>query len=64
MAVLYTNPAISGAVVASSLKISLPTANSLIEDFTRLGILKEVTGSKRNRLFVFSDYMNLFQSKK
>jgi Fic family protein len=64
MAVLYTNPAVSGAVVASSLKISPPTANSLIEDFMRLGILKEVTGSKRNRLFVFSDYMKLFQSKK
>ncbi|MGD0339600.1 MAG: Fic family protein [Bacteroidota bacterium] len=64
MTLLYTHPAVSGAVVSITLKVSLPTANSLIDDFVRLGILKEATGLKRNRLFVFNDYLSLFQSKK
>jgi Fic family protein len=64
MTLLYTSPKVSGAVVSSTLKVSLPTANSLINDFVRLGILKETTGLKRNRLFVFTEYLNLFQSKK
>jgi Fic family protein len=57
---LYTNPKVSGAMVSSKLAVSLPTANSLIDDFVKLGILKETTGLKRNRIFVFSDYLNLF----
>jgi Fic family protein len=58
---LYANPVVNGAIVSEKLNVSLPTANSLIDDFVRLGILKETTGLRRNRLFVFTDYMNLFK---
>jgi len=32
-----------------------------VDDFTRLKILTEVTGYKRNRLFTFEDYIKLFR---
>jgi len=63
MTLLYTSPAVNGVAVSKALKISLPTANALIDDFVGLGILKESTGLKRNRLFVFTEYLNLFQNK-
>jgi Fic family protein len=37
------------------------TASALIEDFVKLGILKEFTGQKRNRLFIFENYVRLFK---
>jgi len=58
---LYTNPAVSAATVAEKIDVSIPTANALIQDFVRLGILKELTGGKRNRLFYFEEYIKLFQ---
>lgn len=58
---LYTSPAVSSATVSKEIGVSIPTANALIQDFVRLGILKELTGGKRNRLFFFEDYLKLFQ---
>ncbi|MDD5217677.1 MAG: Fic family protein [Candidatus Omnitrophica bacterium] len=36
------------------------SANALIKDFQRLEILEEITSYKRNRLFMFKEYMALF----
>lgn len=57
---LYSEPIISANMVADFLKVSPATANSIIQDFVKLGILNEITGGKRNRLFGFTEYMNLF----
>lgn len=64
MTLLYNSPAVSSAFVAEKLGISVPTANALIQDFVQLGILRETTGAKRNRIFLFYDYLKLFQDKK
>ncbi|MBW7888543.1 MAG: Fic family protein [Bacteroidetes bacterium] len=61
VSLLYTSPIVSAADVVDKISISTPTANSLIKDFEALGILKKISGEKRNRLFVFSEYMALFQ---
>jgi Fic family protein len=58
---LYTQPIADSQDVVDAFSISLPTANRLIEDFVRLGILREITGFKRNRVFVFSKYVKLFE---
>lgn len=58
---LYTNPVVSASMVAERIKVSIPTANALIQDFLKLQILKELTGAKRNRLFFFAEYIKLFQ---
>lgn len=41
--------------------LSYKAANNLIADFESAGILKEVTGQTRNRLFVFEKYLALFR---
>jgi len=58
--VLYKNPIIDAKDVAQKLNIHIATANRLIKDFERLGILKELTGYKRNRIFAFEEYINIF----
>lgn len=57
---LYSNPIINSNEVSEFLKVTPATANSLIQDFITLGILKEITGGKRYRLFSFEEYLNLF----
>jgi Fic family protein len=58
---LYSSPAISVQDVVEELGISKPTANGIIRDFQQLGILKEQTGFKRNRIFIFEQYLDLFR---
>lgn len=57
---LYSRPITTAARVGNLLQVSPATANRFIKDFVNLGILKEDTGFKRNRIFVFSEYLNLF----
>jgi hypothetical protein len=47
--------------MAASLEVNISTALRLIDDFVRLGILRERTGFKRNRVFVFHEYVALFE---
>jgi len=58
---LYSKPIITPNEIAASLKINISTAHRLVQDFEKLGILKEQTGYKRNRIFVFENYLNLFK---
>lgn len=58
---LYGNPVVDSQDIAKELDINISTAHRLIEDFTRLKILKELTGFRRNRLFIFREYINLFE---
>lgn len=58
---LYSEPLITTNDAANALKINNATAARLIDDFVRLGILLEVTGFKRNRIFAFDDYIKLFR---
>lgn len=58
---LYSKPVITVADVTARLEVTKQTAHTLIQDFEKLGILKEQTGYKRNRIFVFENYLNLFE---
>lgn len=57
---LYRRPVVTVAEVARGLRVSAPTANALVADFERLGVLRELTGFARNRVFAFEAYLNLF----
>lgn len=61
MKYLYRKPVVSVQEIKEELKVSLPTANSLIADLVKLKILTEKTGFKRNREFEFTEYLNLFK---
>ena len=57
---LYSKPIVSSKETSTQLSVNPSTALRLIDDFIRLGILKELTGYKRNRVFVFNKYLQLF----
>lgn len=61
--VLYSLPIISANQIATALGISFASVTSLVKSFEGLGILEEITGYRRNRLFRFSEYLNLFSEK-
>ena len=58
---LYQTPMVSIKAVADLIEAQTNTAASLIDDFVKLGMLREFTGQKRNRLFIFEDYVRLFK---
>lgn len=61
MMLFFSAPILSIKSVSKELEISLSTADRLIKDFTKMGILKEITGFSRNRLFVMDEYLLLFK---
>ena len=58
---LYIKPVINAKKAAEVSGLSLPSSYKLIEDLERMKILHEITGSKRDRSFIFRDYIKLFQ---
>lgn len=59
---LFRYPIISIPEVKDRLQIAFGTANRLINEFVRLGILKEITARERNRLFAYTKYLDLLRS--
>lgn len=60
---LYAQPVIDVKWVTKMLGTTTNTAASLITDLVSYGVLVEVTGQKRNRLFIFKDYLDLFRGQ-
>jgi Fic family protein len=60
---LYTRPIIDAAKVADIIEKSNVTAYSLINTLVELNVLKEITGAKRKRIFIFKDYLDLFNGE-
>lgn len=58
---LFSQPAVNSKIIMNKFKITFNTANSLLNDLESLGILQEVTGFSRNRLFFAKAYLNLFK---
>lgn len=57
---LYTQPIIGVTKVEELLQKSSVTAYKLLADLERLDIIKEISGAQRNKLYVFKDYLDLF----
>ena len=57
---LYQSPVINIKTATQRLGTQTNTAAALIDDFVKLRILRELTGGKRNRLFIFDGYVRLF----
>ena len=57
---LYTQPIIEVTKVEELLQKSSVTAYKLLADLERLDIIKEISGAQRNKLYVFKDYLDLF----
>ena len=57
---LFRFPLVSVNLIAETLGVSFTSANRLIDRMVESGILVEGTGNARNRVFVYSQYINLF----
>lgn len=53
-------PLVRIKTVEQAIGITQPTATSLLESFVDLGILREVTGRTRYRVYQYDDYLDLF----
>lgn len=56
----YSTPMMTAADLTRRLGVTHPTANRLIGDLVRLGILSEVTGRQKGRSYAFDRYLDLF----
>ena len=63
MRYLYQHPMINAAKVSKIAEVSPASAYKLIADLERFGILKEITGSKRRKIYLFDIYLQLFNSR-
>jgi Fic family protein len=57
---LFQQPIINVNAAKDHLKVSYVAANGLIRELCELGVLSEVTGGSRNRVFRFGPYIELF----
>jgi Fic family protein len=60
--VLFRQPLVNSNWVQQHLDVTSPTANKALERLCELGILREVTGNKRNRTYRYDAYVDLFES--
>lgn len=61
MNALYQRPVINAARVGEAAGVSPASAYKLIADLEKFGILKEITGGKRGKMYAFNAYLKLFK---
>jgi len=56
----YLRPVTTSGSLAKSLDLSQATSDRILADLQQLGIVAEMTGQRRNRVFIFREYYQLF----
>jgi Fic family protein len=57
---LFSQPLVNAAWVERSIGVSQPTANAVLSRFEASGVLREITGQRRNRVYRYDAYLRLF----
>ena len=57
---LYQRPLLNAAVVARVTGLTPASSYKLLNDLIKLEILKEITGGKRGKVYIFEKYLDLF----
>ncbi len=57
---LYRQPMLSVKGVQEIIGVSYAAANNLVSRLVEIGILEEVSGRKRNRIFLYRPYVRIF----
>jgi Fic family protein len=58
---LFERPLISINLAAVMLGSTFPTASRLVSAFEELGIVREITGQRRSRVYRYELYLELFE---
>ena len=56
---LFEQPIIRSKDLTEALEISAQSCQTLVREFVKMKILREITGYKRNRIFIFASYLDL-----
>jgi len=64
LSALFSKPIVTVQDAMQMLTLSKPAANSLVHHFETIGILREITGKEKNRVFSLHEYVALFDSSK
>lgn len=59
---LLRTPFLSLTKAAKELHLSIPTITNAVQKLVEIGLLKELTGHSRNRLFVYTDYLAILKA--
>lgn len=57
---LFEKPIITISLAKEIMDVSYVTASSVVQQMEGLGVLKEITGQKRNKVFRYDPYISLF----
>ncbi len=60
---LYENPYSSIGDVSEAHNIGYDTASSYVSELVKLGILREMTGKRRDRFYQYEDYMKILRAE-
>ncbi|HZJ36443.1 MAG TPA: Fic family protein [Gillisia sp.] len=60
MEFLYQKPIVNAIKIVELTNVSQPTAYKILEELVSMSVLKEITGGKRGKVYVFDDYIKLF----
>lgn len=58
---LYQHPVTNAEKVRAATGLSLPSAYTLIELMESKGIVREITGAQRKRMYIYDEYLKLFR---
>ena len=54
-------PQVSASLLAKQLSVSLPTARGILNHMIGLGILEEISGKQRDKVYVYRKYLNILE---
>lgn len=60
--IAFAHPMLNVKLISEKTGVHATTATRIIAEFVDLGILREITGQQRNRIFRFDRYINLFET--
>lgn len=58
---MQRKPVLSVKDLAAATKLTIPTVNAALRNLVKTGIVKEITGKQRGRLFAYKDYLAILE---
>ena len=57
--IMQQRPIMTAAAISDLANTSFPTANNALSNLERLGILTEITGKDRGRIYAYTRYLDI-----
>lgn len=54
-------PQVTVALISKELKMTQPTARSALNNLKSIGVLEEISGKKRDKVYVYRNYLNILE---